>query len=246
MKRFVYALLMAAWISGLSAQAPPDTTITASGIVRATREGSFRWGLFLPAPLRIRSVPVNWLPIDPEAQGVANYEDQFVQATGTLRMGTESTGVANAMLVGPRIKKRDPEGTVRQNVLLSYTQRSVLTLAIAPTRFRWQDSAGHPTGARPLVLFELANQADTPLHLGFPRSEVLCVRVWAPQVVGVDTSWAIVQPGVYQTSIVMGRGYRIVFELPRRSAPLRGRYRLHAALCTATAYGAETSFEIIR
>ena len=245
MNWFLCALLIATRISTLSSQVATDTTITTSGVVRAQHEGVFRWGLFLPAPLLIRSVPVNWVRIDPEAQGVANYEDRFVQATGRLRVDTDSSGVANAMLVGPRLMLRDPEGTVRLNVQLSYTQRSVVTLAVAPTRFMWQDSAGHPTAARPLVLFELVNQADSPLHLGFPRSEVLCVRVRSPKV-GVDTSWTIVQPGVYQRSLVMGQRYRMIFELPARAAPLRGQYRLRAELCTANAYGAETSFEIVR
>jgi hypothetical protein len=219
-----------------------DTTITASGVVRAQHQGVFRWGLFLPAPVLIRAVPVNWVWIDPEASA-ANYEDRFVQATGTLRMGTDSAGVADAVLINSRLTERDPDGAVRHNVQLSYTQRSIVTLAVTPTHFTWQDSAGHPSAARPLVLFELANQADTPLHLAFPHSEVLCVRVRSKQV-GVDTSWTIVKPGVHQASIVMGQRYRIIFELPAGAAPLHGRYGLRAELCPAPEYGAETNFEI--
>ena len=200
MMPFWCALLLA------PAQGSVDTTISVSGVVRAQHQGVARWGLFLPAPLVIRSVPVNWISIDPQASGVANYEDRFVQATGMLR-STDSAGAANAELVNPQIKERDPEGMVRRNVQLSYTQRGVVTLAVTPTHFARAGSAGYGNGARPLVLFELTNQGDTPLHLLFPRSEVLCVRVQLQRRPGVvvDTSWAIVKPGVQRASIVMGQ-----------------------------------------
>jgi|SRR5919204_1036361 hypothetical protein len=247
MQRLLVTVLMAGSTTMLCAQAVPDTSITTHGVVRAQREGSFRWGLFLPATLTIRGVALNWVHLDSAASGVANYEDRFVQASGALRLGRDSSGAASAVLMGPQLKARNPEGAVRQNVQLSYTQRGVLTLAVTPMTFTWQDSTGHPTGARPLVLFELVNQSDTPLHIGFPRSEVLCVRVRTLQPgVVADTAWTIVQPGVLQTSLVMGQGYRIIFELPRGAAPVRGRYQLRAELCTATAYGAETTFEITR
>jgi len=241
MMRFWCALLLA------PAQGSVDTTISVSGVVRAQHEGVARWGLFLPAPVVIRSVRVNWVSIDPQASGVANYEDKFVQATGTLRTGADSTGAANAELVSPQIKERDPEGIVRRNVVLSYTQRSVVTLAVTPTRFARPDSAGHGSGARPLVLFELTNQGDTPLHVVFPHSEVVCVRVrlLQPGVVP-DTSWAIVKQGVQWASIVMGQRYRMIFELPAGAAPLPGKYQLQAGLCPVPDYGAETRFEVTR
>ena len=240
MMRLWCALLLA------PAQGSVDTTISVSGVVRAQHEGVARWGLFLPAPVVIRSVPVNWISIDPQASGVAKYEDRFVQATGMLR-STDSAGAANAELVNPQIKERDPEGMVRRNVQLSYTQRGVVTLAVTPTHFARADSAGHRTGARPLVLFELTNQGDTPLHLLFPHSEVLCVRVQLrrPGVV-VDTSWAIVKPGVQRASIVMGQRYRMIFELPAGAAPLAGTYELQAGFCPAPDYGAGTRFEVTR
>jgi hypothetical protein len=172
-----------------------------------------------------------------------------VRATGTLRGGTDSAGAANAELFNPQIKERDPEGMVRRNVQLSYTQRSVVTLAVTPTHFARPDSAGHGSGggARPLVLFELTNQADTPLHLQFPHSEVLCVRVRLRQPgVVADTSWAIVKPGVQRASIVMGQRYRMIFELPAGAVPLSGPYELQAGLCPAPDYGAETRFEVTR
>jgi len=240
MMRLWCALLLA------PAQGSVDTTISVSGVVRAQHEGVARWGLFLPAPLVIRSVPVNWISIDPQASGVANYEDRFVQATGMLR-STDSAGAANPELVNPQIKERDPEGMVRRNVQLSYTQRGVVTLAVTPTHFARADSAGHGAGARPLVLFELTNQGDTPLHLVFPHSEVVCVRVrlLQPGVVA-DTSWAIVKQGVQRASIVMGQHYRMIFELPAGAAPLPGKYQLHAGLCPVPDYGAETRFEVTR
>jgi len=228
-------------------QASVDTTISVSGIVRAQHEGVVRWGLFLPAPVVIRSVPLNWVSIDPQAPGVASYEDRFVQATGTLRTGTDSAGTAQAELLNPQIKERDPEGMVRRNVQLSYTQRGVVTLAVTPTHFARPDSAGHGSGARPLVLFELTNQADTPLHLQFPHSEVLCVRVRMRQPgVVVDTSWVIVKPGAQRASLVMGQHYRMIFELPAGAAPLPGTYGLQAGLCPAPDYGAETRFEVTK
>jgi hypothetical protein len=241
MMPFWCALLLA------PAQGSVDTTISVSGVVRAQHEGVARWGLFLPAPLVIRSVPVNWLSIDPRASGVANYEDRFVQATSMLR-STDSTGAANPELVNPQIKERDPEGMVRRTVQLSYTQRGVVTLAVTPTHFARADSAGHGTGARPLVLFELTNQADTPLHLLFPDSEVLCVRVQLRRRPGVvvDTSWAIVKPGVHRASIVLGQRYRMIFELPAGAAPIAGTYDLQAGLCPAPDYGAGTRFEVTR
>lgn len=249
MMRFWSALLLATVLvpPSLPAQASVDTTISVSGVVRAQHEGVSRWGLFLPAPVVIRSVRVNWVSIDPQASGVANYEDKFVQATGTLRTGTDSTGAANAELVNPQIKERDPEGMVRRNVVLSYTQRSAVTLAVTPTRFARPDSAGPGSGARPLVLFELTNQGDTPLHLLFPHSEVLCVRVrlLQPGVVA-DTSWAVVKHGVERASIVMGQRYRMIFELPAGAAPLPGKYRLQAGLCPVPDYGAETRFEVTK
>ncbi len=244
--QFLCALLAASALN-LSAQVLPDNPVVLQGVVRAAHQGPFHWGLFLPAPLVLDGLRTNWVRIDPEAQGVGDYADRFVEATGTLHIEMDSGAVANATLVGCRMKERYPDGTVRQNVQLSYTQRSVVTLAIAPMKFMWRDSIGDSTSARPLVLFELANQGDTPLHLGFPRSEVLCVRVRSlmPGVIA-DTSWAVVQPGVRQASIVMGQRYRMIFELPRGAAPLRGRYRLRAELCTASPYGAETTFEISR
>ena len=250
MMRFWSALLLATVLvrPSLPAQASVDTTISVSGVVRTQHEGVIRWGLFLPAPVVIRSVRVNWVSIDPQASGVANYEDKFVQASGTLRTGTDSTGAATAELVNPQIKERDPEGIVRRNVVLSYTQRSVVTLAVTPTRFARPDSAGHGSGARPLVLFELTNQGDTPLHLVFPRSEVVCVRVRLLQQPGVvvDTSWAIVKTGVKQASIVMGQRYRMIFELPAGAAPVPGTYGLQAGLCPVPDYGAETRFEVTK
>ena len=242
MMRLWCALLLA------PAQGSVDTTISVSGVVRAQHEGAARWGLFLPAPVVIRSVPVNWISIDPQASGVANYEDKFVQATGTLRGGTDSAGTASVELVNPQIKERDPEGMVRRNVQLSYTQRGVVTLAVTPTHFARGDSAGYGNGARPLVLFELTNQGDTPLHLLFPHSEVLCVRVQLRRRPGVvvDTSWAIVKTGVKQASIVMGQRYRMIFELPAGAAPVPGKYGLQAGLCPVPDYGAETRFDVTK
>jgi len=241
MMPFWCALLLA------PAQASADTTISVSGVVRAQHEGVARWGLFLPAPVVIRSASLNWISIDPQASGVANYEDKFVQATGTLRRGTDSAGTATAELVNPQIKARDPEGMVRRQVQLSYTQRAVVTLAVTPKHFAHGNSAGYGNGDRPLVLFELTNQADTPLHLLFPHSEVLCVRVrLRGPGAGVDTSWAIVKPGVQQANIVMGQRYRMIFELPAGAAPLAGAYELQAGLCPAPDYGAGTKFEVTK
>jgi hypothetical protein len=251
MMRFWCALLLAMAVvrSNLPAQSAVDTTISLRGVVRAQHDDVVRWGLFLPAPVVVRSVPVNWVSIDPQASGVANYEDKFVQATGTLRSGTDSAGAAYAELVNPQFKERDPDGMVRRNVQLSYTQRSVVTLAVTPTHFARPDSTGRGSGggARPLVLFELTNQADTPLHLLFPHSEVLCVhvRLRQPGVVA-DTSWAIVKPGVQRANIVMGQRYRMIFELPAGAAPLPGTYGLAAGLCPVPEYGAETRFDVTR
>lgn len=240
-------VLAAASVINLSAQIPSDTPVVLRGVVRASPQNVFQWALFLPAPLALNRLRTNWVMIHPAARGVGDYADRFVEATGTLHIERDSSGVSNAILVSSRLKEHYPDGTVRQNVQLSYTQHSIVTLAVSPMKFRWRDSTGDSSSARPLVLFELANQGDTPLHLGFPRSEVLCVRVRSvmPGVIA-DTSWVIVQPGVRQASIVMGQRYRMIFELPQAAAPVRGRYLLRAELCTASPYGAETSFEITR
>ena len=236
--------LLAVLTFNFQSQVPPGNLIVLQGVVRDAGQSAFHWGLFLPSPLVVRGLKTNWVRIDPNARGVGNYTDQFVEVTGLLHI-EDSSGAVTAILLDPRIKGKEPEGAVRQNVQLSYTQRSVITVAIIPKRFLWVDSTGDSTSARPLVLFELANQGDTPLHLGFPHSEVLCVRVRS-QIPGfiVDTSWVILQPGVLRASIAMGQLYRMIFELPRRAAPVRGRYELRAELCTARPYGGETSFEV--
>jgi hypothetical protein len=228
----------------LGGQGATDTTIRVTGIVKVAREGPSHWGLFLPGTIVVRRVRIGWLPIAGEARGIADHQDRFVEATGTLRIETGSGGGVVVALVDPGVKEIDPSGVVRRDVRLSLTQRAVVTLAVEPSRFAWHDSAGTVTGVRPVLLFSLANQGDTPIHLIFPRYEVFCMRVQSLEGTAVDTSWTMRLPGVQNTSIVMGGLFRDLFELPPGAAPSRGRYRVRVGLCAGSEYGAEATFEV--
>src|SRR5713226_4270275 len=242
--RATLLLLSVLGAAELRAQAAPDTTVRVTGIVKAAREGPFHWGLFLPATIVVRRMRIGWLPIAGVARGIANHQDRFVEATGNLRFATDSGGAVVVALVDPGVKEIDPSGIVRRNVRLSFTQRAVVTLAIEPSRFAWHDSAGSVSGVRPVLLFSLANQGDTPIQLIFPRYEVFCVRVRSLENTAVDTAWTIQLPGVRNTSIVMGGQFRDLFELPPGAAPIRGRYRARVELCAGSEYGAEATFEV--
>jgi hypothetical protein len=228
----------------LRAQAATDTTVRVTGIVKAALEGASHWGLFLPATIVVRRVRISWLPIAAEARGIGNHQDHFVEATGTLRIATDTGGAMVVGLVDPAVIDIDPSGTVRRDVRLSFTQRAVVTLAVEPSRFAWHDSSGTASGVRPVLFFGLVNQGDAPIQLIFPRYEVFCVRVRSLENTAVDTAWTIQLPGVRNTSIVMGGHFRDLFELPSGAAPIRGRYRVRVELCAGSEYGAETTFEV--
>jgi hypothetical protein len=228
----------------LRAQAATDTTVRVAGIVKAAREGPSHWGLFLPATIVLHRMRISWLPIAGETRGIADHQDRFVEATGTLRIAIDSGGAVVVALVDPRMKEIDPSGTVRRDVRLSFTQRAVVTLAVEPSRFTWHDSSGTASGVRPVLFFGLVNQGDAPIQLIFPRYEVFCVRVRSLESTAVDTAWTIQLPGVRNTSIVMGGHFRDLFEVPPGAAPSRGRYRVRVELCAGSEYGAEATFEV--
>src|SRR5436309_12409429 len=46
--------------------------------------------LFLPAPVIVRGVRIGWLSLEGDTHGIANLQDRFVEATGTLRIRTDS------------------------------------------------------------------------------------------------------------------------------------------------------------
>jgi len=242
--RATLLLLSVLGAAEVGAQGPTDTTVRVTGIVKAAREGPSRWGLFLPATMVVHRVRISWLPITGEARGIANHQDRFVEATGVLHIATDSGGAVVVALVDPGVQEIDPSGIVRRDVRLSLTQRAVVTFAVEPSRFSWHDSAGALTGVRPVLLFTLANQGDTPIHLIFPRYDVFCMRVHSLDGTAVDTSWTIRLPGVQNTSIVMGGHLRELFELPPGTAPSRGRYRVRVELCAGSEYGAEATFEV--
>ena len=246
MRRSTLILLFMTWPFELCAQSATDTTITVSGIVQAAAKGPSHWGLFLPAPVVVRGVRIGWLSIEGDPHGIDNHQDRFVEATGTLRVGTDSTGAVVAALVDPRAKERDPSGIVRQSVQLSFTQRAVVTLALEPSRFGWRDSAGSPSGVRPMLLFSLVNHGDVPIQMSFPRYEVICVRVRAVEAGLADTSWTILMPGVRNISLVMRQRFAEIIELPPGAARKPGRYRTRVELCSGSAYGADVFFEVIR
>ena len=246
MIRSALVLFFFVWPLGLRAQAITDTTIQVSGIVKAAQEAPSHWGLFLPAPLLVRGVRIGWLGMDGDTHGVANLQDRFVEATGRLRIGTDTAGAVVADLVDPRAKERDPAGLVRQNVQLSFTQRAVVTLAVAPSRIAWRDSAGDPSGVRPLLLFSLVNHGDVPIQMSFPRYEVICVRVRSQEQGLADTSWTILMPGVRNISLVMRQRFAEIIELPPGAARKAGRYRARVELCSGSAYGADVFFEVTR
>jgi hypothetical protein len=135
-------------------------------------------------------------------------------------------------------------------VQLSYTQRAVVSLAVEPAAFAWRDSAGRPSGVRPIVIFSIVNHGDTPIQLFFTRYEVVCARVQSlAKTVGTvvtDTAWAGPQPGVQHISILMGQRFRQVIELPPGAAPSSGRYRVRVEFCTGSQYGADMNFDVGR
>src|SRR5256885_16962467 len=105
-------LLLVAWPLALGAQAAGDTTITARGIVQSK-------GLFLPSPLLVRGVRIGWLGFDGDTHGITTYENQFVEATGTLRFRTDTARAVIADPVDPRAKGRAPSGLVRRDLHVS-------------------------------------------------------------------------------------------------------------------------------
>ena len=232
-------LLLVAWPLAIGAQGAGDTTITARGIVQSS-------GLFLPSPLLVRGVRIGWLGFDGDTHGITTYENQFVEATGTLRFRSDTAGAVIAELVDPRAKARDPSGLVRRDVQLSFTQRAVVTLAVEPSRIAWRDSASRASGVRPMLLFSLVNHGDVPIQMSFPRYEVFCVRVRGVETGGPDTSWTIQLPGVRNITLVMRQRFQELFELPPRAAPKAGRYRARVELCSGSAYGADVFFEVTR
>jgi len=143
-------------------------------------------------------------------------------------------------------QERDPAGMVRQNVQLSFTQRAVVTLAVAPSRVAWRDSAGDPSGVRPMLLFSLVNHGDVPIQMSFPRYEVICVRVRSQEQGLADTSWTILMPGVRNITLVMRQRFAEIIELPPGAARKAGRYRARVELCSGSAYGADVFFDVTR
>jgi len=105
-------LFLFVWALDLWAQTS-DTTIQVNGIVNAAPQAPTHLGLFLPAPVIVRGVRIGWLSLEGDTHGIANLQDRFVEATGTLRIRTDSTGAVVAQLVDPRAKERDPAGLVR-------------------------------------------------------------------------------------------------------------------------------------
>ena len=246
MMRSVLVLFLFVWPLEVGAQATTDTTIQVSGIVNAAPQAPTHLGLFLPAPVIVRGVRIGWLSLEGDTHGIANLQDRFVEATGTLRIRTDSAGAVVAQLVDPRAKEGDPAGMVRQNVQLSFTQRAVVTLAVAPSRIAWRDSAGDPSGVRPMLLFSLVNHGDVPIQMSFPRYEVICVRVRSQEQGLADTSWTILMPGVRNISLVMRQRFAEIIELPPGAARKAGRYRARVELCSGSAYGADVFFEVTR
>ena len=242
--RSAWLLLVVLWPAQLHGQAARDTTVTVRGIVKSGTEGSARWGLFLPTPVLARGLRFSWLPIAGEARGIANYQDRFVEAGGTLRIRTDSADALVATLLDPVLKEQDPPATVHRNVQLSYTQRATVSLAVEPARFAWHDSSGRASGVRPILLFGIVNHGDAPIRLFFERYEVFCVRVQSLQPAVVDTAWTIALPGVQNLNVLMGERYRQVIELPETAAPSPGGYRVRMELCAGRDYGAEMRFDV--
>ena len=228
----------------LAAQVATDTTVTVTGILKAAPAGPSRWGLFLPAPLVVRGARLNWLVIEGEVRNIDNYRDRFVEMSAPVRLRSDSTGHVDAALVEPRLKERDPQVMVRRTVQLSVTQRATVSLAVEPSRFAWHDSTGGPSGVQPILLFAVVNHGDTPIRVFFSRNEVFCVHVQSLEPDLVDTTWAVLGPGVPYFSIRMGDRYLGVIELPPPAAPRPGRYRIRVELCARSEYAAELTFDV--
>ena len=75
-------------------------------------------------------------------------------------------------------------------------------------------------------------------------NEVFCVHVQSLEPDLVDTTWAVLGPGVPYFSIRMGDRYLGVIELPPPAAPRPGRYRIRVELCARSEYAAELTFEV--
>jgi hypothetical protein len=241
--RVSLGLLLVLGAAGLHGQTAPDTTITVTGILKSQRVGASQWGLLLPQPVVVRGVPLTWLTIEGSPRGASNLKEHFVEAVGGARFRTDSGGAATVTLVDPRLKEREPPGTVHSTVQLSITQRAAVSLGVAPSQVIWHDSTGHASGARPILLFGLVNHGDAPIQMAFPRYEVICVRVWSVEPGVIDTSWALRLPGVQSLSLVMGAAFQEVLGLPPSAAPKVGRYHVRVELCGGE-YGTETMFEV--
>jgi len=148
--------------------------------------------------------------------------------------------------VNPQIKERDPEGIVRRKcgAQLHAAQRDHTRGdpgAFCATRLRRTRKRG-----RPLVLFELTNQGDTPLHLVFlTRKWCACGTIaatWCRRRYVMGDRETRVQ----RASIVMGQRYRMIFELPAGAAPYPGSMDFKRGLCPVPDYGAETRFEVTK
>ena len=240
-------LLATATLPGwLRAQVPADTAVTVMGIVRETADGPVRWGLMLPVPLVLHGVRFAWLQIEGASAAVAGHQDQFVRASGLVRLGHDPAGASVAVLAEPRLEDRNPPHSVNRIVQPSLTQRAAVSLAVEPPRWAWDDTSGAASGVQPVALFSVLNNSDVPIRVFFSGNEVICVRVRSLQPYVADTTWSILQPGVPSSSIRMGQRYRGIIELPRAATPRPGRYRLRVELCAAREYAAELQFEVDR
>ncbi|MGH7567913.1 MAG: hypothetical protein ACREL9_02930 [Gemmatimonadales bacterium] len=224
------------WLGGAPAGLQ-DTALTVRGFVQSAGQ---EWRLFLQEPVAYGGARWSSLGLAPEGSW-SRYAEQFVEATGMVRV---STGVAT--LADARVKNVTAPGTAKRTVTTSFTQRAVVTLAIIPQRIRWRDADGRSSGVRPAVFYTLTNHGQTHLEIFHSTKDVLCLAVrrhrageahwrqtWRPEVVGD------------RLTVSLGATVRYLAPFPEAAAPTAGRYILRAALCGEAEYGAEAEFEVV-
>jgi hypothetical protein len=231
-------------VCGAAPQAA-DTGVTLRGLLAAVPNAAAidaRWVLALPQPVAFQGHRFAELEVQGNARAWARYDRFFVEARGTLAVDTD--GTPRLRLAG--VKEANPEGLVRREVSVSFSQRVALSVFVLPRRIRWRDADGKATGESPVVVFALANHGQGGLTIEFPTQDFTCFKV-EPEYGGRvwEYAYQLDQP-TDQLQVKLPQFVRETVRMPEEAAPQPGSYRVRAGLCGLPEYQVETEIEVVR
>jgi len=162
--------------------------------------------------------------------------DRYVSALGRVTWP--------ALLEAQDVRPIPPPGEVNRDVRPSFSEHSVVTLAIVPNRIAWRDAAGRPSGVAPVAYYTVFNHGDAPLQFMFNSNEVLCIEVEREGYARWRDSWR--PPRINERlHVEMGSVVRYLAPLPERAAPTAGHYTAHVSLCGVPDYEVAVDFEVV-